>query len=258
MKSLFKLIIAITVSVIVSPLYAKEPCVREVSVGLVSEWPPLIIFENERNLGFEVDVARAIFAKTGMCLKFNRLPSSARSVSQLEKGASDIVLMASFTEERARMGHFTKPYRQERMRLFGIKQPSSFKSIVELLEQGVSIAISTGSYYGAELEPLRHLAKYDEQIVEVSSAVQRAQLLKMGRVDYIIEDELVGVHLLERYDIEGVLMLPYIVHDNDVHYLLNKDTFTKQDIENINNAISEQKPLINHLLTAYLGQPLFN
>lgn len=258
MKSACKLILAIIASVLWNSAMAKEPCIREVKVGLVSEWPPLIIFENERNFGFEVDLARAVFAKASMCLQFNRLPSSARSVTQLENGAADIVLMASYTPERAKIGYFSAPYRQERMRLFGLTQATSFNSIKELLDQGMSIAISTGSYYGEELETLRTLPQYDQQIVEVASAAQRAQLLKMGRVDYIIEDELIGWPLLRRYDVFDPVMLSYVVHDNDVYYLLNKDTFTEQDVANINRAIREQHALIESLLSAYIGQTYLN
>ncbi|QTH73458.1 hypothetical protein [Pseudoalteromonas xiamenensis] len=73
-------------------------------------------------------------------------------------------------------------------------------------------------------------------------------------MDYFIEDEISGGALLKKYQIEDGVMLPYPVHDNNVHYLLRNDVFTAEDILNLNEAIARNKGMINDLIQAY-SQP---
>ncbi|WMN61776.1 transporter substrate-binding domain-containing protein (plasmid) [Pseudoalteromonas xiamenensis] len=250
----FSWLISVLCILFIVPTYALEPCVRTVKLGLASDWPPLVIFKGPHTTGLEIEIAKQVFSEIGICINFVRLPSSSRSFTELQKGNIDFVLMASFTKERAKFGHFSAPYRQERMRLFGKIKGNLLTTLAQVFDRGESIAVSTGSYYGEEFEHLRATAENQKQIVEVANATRRARLLAMGRVDYVIEDEISGGALLKKYQIEDGVMLPYPVHDNNVHYLLRKEVFTAQDISNLNAAIVRNKAFINELIQAY-SQP---
>ncbi|MFC0118343.1 substrate-binding periplasmic protein [Pseudoalteromonas xiamenensis] len=253
-KRKFSLLISILCLFFIAPIYAKNPCIRTVKLGLASDWPPLVIFKGPHTTGLEIEIAKQVFSDIGICINFVRLPSSSRSFTELQKGNIDFVLMASFTKERAKLGHFSAPYRQERMRLFGKIKDNLPTTLAQVFDRGESIAVSTGSYYGEEFEHLKAISENQKQIVEVANATRRARLLAMGRVDYFIEDEISGGALLKKYQIEDGVMLPYPVHDNNVHYLLRNDVFTAEDILNLNEAIGRNKGMINDLIQAY-SQP---
>ncbi|MFC3031601.1 substrate-binding periplasmic protein [Pseudoalteromonas fenneropenaei] len=230
-------------------VWGERRCEVTAKVGLAAEWPPLVIYQGQHTTGLDVEIARLVFNDAAICLEFKRLPSSARSLTEMEKGEIDLALMTSFTEERAKYGEFSIPYRLEKMRLFTSHAALSDTSLSQALERGYNIGVSIGSYYGEEFEAIRG-GEYQTAVVEVASAKRRAQLLMLGRLDLIIEDEITGRYLFAQSK-KPIFMSDYPVHDNGVHFIWRKGFFTVEQIAAINTAIVARKTAIASLLAQY-------
>ena len=66
-------------------------------IGVVASWPPLTVFDSTGATGLDVEIVKAIFDQAGLCYKFVRLPSSARTFEETGKGIIDVSTMTSFT-----------------------------------------------------------------------------------------------------------------------------------------------------------------
>ncbi|WP_108650590.1 substrate-binding periplasmic protein [Dongshaea marina] len=80
-----------------------------------AEWPPFIYYQRDNGnktkdvVGYSVDVISDILGKVGA--KFTvKLAPWKRCLSDLEKGKYDMVLNASYNDERAGYAYFSKPF----------------------------------------------------------------------------------------------------------------------------------------------------
>ncbi|MBE0367992.1 substrate-binding periplasmic protein [Pseudoalteromonas aurantia] len=247
---IFKFSIA-TLLLCVSFVNTAKECIDPVKVGFVVEWPPLTMLTASGADGLDVNIAKMVFKQWGQCTFFVKLPSSARSFNELERGSVDVVLMTSYTKERAKLGLYSAPYRTEKMRLFSINSPVNITSLEQILTQNIRIGVSLGSYYGEEVKDLANQDKYQEQFIAIASIKRRAELLAIGRVDYIIEDKITGQYIASKLALDKLKVWPYPVHDNDVHFLLRKERFTLEQVEEINHIIKSLKPKIDDLVKRY-------
>ncbi|AOT09963.1 hypothetical protein S4054249_20000 [Pseudoalteromonas luteoviolacea] len=232
-------------------------CDTKAKVGVVAGWPPLTSVSDEGvALGLDIDIAKIVFERVGICIEFVRLPSAARSFAQLTKGVVDVVLMVSYTFKRKQWGHFTLPYRMERMRLFSLKPPELVYSLMALLSSEATIGLSIGSYYGEEIKSLANQDRFGNQFIGISTIQRRIELLAKQRVDFIIEDEITGNYLSHKWSEKPIHVWDYPVHDNEVHFLLRKEKFTPSERLKIDLAIVELQQQITALVSRYrqLGQ----
>ncbi|ESP91309.1 substrate-binding periplasmic protein [Pseudoalteromonas luteoviolacea] len=230
-------------------------CSAEAKVGVVAGWPPLTsVSEAGVAEGLDIEIAKMVFKQAGICIEFVRLPSAARSFAQLTKGVVDVVLMVSYTFKRKQWGLFTLPYRTERMRLFSLKPPDSVYSLRALLSAETTIGLSIGSYYGEEIKSLANNERFGNQFIGISTIQRRIELLAKERVDFIIEDEIVGNYLTQKYSNKPIYIWAYPVHDNEVHFLLRKDKFTPAQRRYIDQAIVALRPSIQNLVEQYRKQ----
>ncbi|MBQ4813120.1 hypothetical protein A7985_21870 [Pseudoalteromonas luteoviolacea] len=229
------------------------PCSLHAKVGVVAGWPPLTSV-NEAGVaeGLDIDIARLVFERANMCVEFIRLPSAARSFAQLTKGVVDVVLMVSYTFKRKQWGHFSVPYRKERMRLFALnRQSQPVLSLISLLSTGATVGLSIGSYYGEEVKALARNERFSGQFIGISTIQRRIELLNKQRVDFIIEDEIIGNYLSQRWSDKPIYRWSYPIHDNEVHFLLRKEKFNESHRLRINNEIEALRPRIQAMVERY-------
>jgi ABC-type amino acid transport substrate-binding protein len=169
----------------------------------------------------------------------------------MEKGDIDLALMVSYTTERANYGFFSIPYRKEQMRLFSVKTPTPIKDLRTLLDDSKTIGLSIGSYYGEEIEALANDAQYQSLMVSISSAQRRAEMLIKNRVDFIIEDLITGLYIKSISENNNIGPWPYIVHDNQVHFLLRRTQQHMRLMDEINASIAKLRPQIDKLVRNY-------
>ncbi|KNC67444.1 hypothetical protein AC626_10720 [Pseudoalteromonas rubra] len=234
-----------------SQVSAQQSCTGEVKIGVVADWPPLTAVDERGAYGLDVEIARKVFAQLNMCPRFLRLPTSARSLDQLGKGTVDVLLMVSYVRERAKLGVFSAPYRWEKMRLFSLRQPRMAIDLKALLRLGYRIGLSIGSYYGEELKNLAENPNFGHLLVGISGSPQRIEMLAKKRVDFIIEDEILGRFMARKLGIKNFYIWDYPVHNNQVHFLLRKGLFDAAQLARFNDTIERLRPDIDELVERY-------
>ncbi|MDW7548711.1 transporter substrate-binding domain-containing protein [Pseudoalteromonas sp. McH1-7] len=236
--------------VVFTPAYASE-CSKTVNIGVVADWPPLTAFDQLGPWGLDVDIAEMVFQHVSICTNYIRLPSSARTFEEMTKGVIDVAVMVSYTKDRERYGDFTLPYRFERMRLFSLSPAMEIPSLESLVKQTKTIGLSIGSFYGQELATLKNDTRYKEQFVGIASAKRRIEMLMKRRVDFVVDDVITGSYFINEQGLDSAKAWPYVVHDNQVHFLLRNGVFSPRLISKINDAIVQLKPKIELLVSTY-------
>ncbi|MEJ6476254.1 substrate-binding periplasmic protein [Pseudoalteromonas piscicida] len=227
-------------------------CTAETSlkVGIGSSWPPFVMY-GTRPYGLDVEITEAVFKHAGYCIEFVQLPSSARGITELEKGLIDILPSASFSVERAKIAYFSIPYRRERMRLFTNKEIEPNSNLVELFSAGYTFTSNPGAYYGEEVKQIKKIDWYDKRLFEISSLDRRIEMVAKNRVDFLIEDEDAGYYYINKLGYGSIQVHPYIVNDNAIHFMLGRHAFERTDIERINEAITSLLGVITRISEKY-------
>lgn len=174
------------------------------------------------------------------------LPNSKRAFTELRHGRIDIGWAASYTSERAKYAHFTKAYRTEVMRLYENKNNQhKVKNLADIFNQGLTIGANFGSYYGEEFE--QYKKSHKKQIEYTSATSKRFEMLNKQRIDYAIEDELVGNYLSKRGN--SLMKAPTIpaINKDQIHLMLSKRTVTPDEVKIINAHITKNKAALKAL-----------
>ncbi|KPZ53981.1 ABC transporter substrate-binding protein [Pseudoalteromonas sp. P1-7a] len=209
-------------------------------------WPPYVMGINGQFQGKEVEALNIIFKDSPFCFEVKLLPNSKRAFTELRYGRIDIGWAASYTNERAKHVHFTKPYRTEVMRLYeNINNLHKAKNLAEIFDQGLTIGANFGSYYGEEFEQYKHSHK--KQIEYTSATSKRFEMLNKQRIDYAIEDELVGNYLSKRG--KNLIAAPTIpaINKDQIHLMLSKKTVTLDEVNIINAHILKKNAALKAL-----------
>uniref|UniRef100_UPI003144EA99 substrate-binding periplasmic protein n=1 Tax=Pseudoalteromonas sp. S16_S37 TaxID=2720228 RepID=UPI003144EA99 len=229
-------------------------CERTFKVGVGTSWPPYVMYDGERYYGMDIEATQSIFNQAGLCINFVRLPSSARGITELEKGFIDILPSASYNEQRAKIAYFSAEYRREKMRLFTLTTMDEVENLSQLFTKGYLFTANPGAYYGEELADILRVERFKDNYFEVASLSQRMELVRRGRVDFLIEDEASGVYYKYLLGYQQLRIHPYIVHDNGIYFMLNKDAFNPEQIALINRAIVAADKQLKMIEQKYLTQ----
>ncbi|KAF7769710.1 polar amino acid transport system substrate-binding protein [Pseudoalteromonas citrea] len=221
-------------------------------IGIVASWPPLTVFDAQGATGLDVEIVQRIFERAKVCYQFVRLPSSARTFEEMQKGTIDVATMTSYTKSREMFGTFSVSYREEKMRLISMKKPTNIEKLTSILDQDHTIGLSIGSYYGEEIRQLMSDPTFAEQFIGLASANSRIALLMKGRVDFIVDDLISAHYYKTKLGHVSLKVWPYVVHDNPVHLLLSHTAFTHTEISAINLAIKGLQNDIDAIVMSYL------
>jgi polar amino acid transport system substrate-binding protein len=211
------------------------------------------MYEDEHYFGLDVEATQQVFSAAGMCIKYVRLPSSARGITELERGFIDILPSASYNDQRAEIAFFSAVYRNEKMRLFTLDKLDSIDSLAQLFAADYLFTANPGAYYGQELLEILRVEKYRNNYFEVASLEQRMELVRRGRVDFLIEDEASGIYYKNQLGYKTLQVHPYVVHDNGIHFMLNKNAFSLEQVAKINQAIAHTANIVKTIEQKYLG-----
>ncbi|WP_083330494.1 MULTISPECIES: substrate-binding periplasmic protein [Pseudoalteromonas] len=243
----FGIFLALTVGATVQA----QQCRLDLKLGMVDDWPPQTYFDNGKAAGLDIEIAKKVLGSINVCLTYVKLPSSARALEQMDSGQIDMAVMVSYTPQREKYGYFSIPYRHEKMRLFSLLPAQPIENIAQLLDEAKTIGLSIGSFYGEELASLARSPKYQEQLVGISSASRRSDMLAKKRVDFIIDDQITGLYITKTQGHDQIKLWPYVVHDNEVHILLRRTQQNQALMNEINLAITKLKPEIDELVAKY-------
>ncbi|CAM3112807.1 substrate-binding periplasmic protein [Pseudoalteromonas distincta] len=203
-------------------------------------WPPYVMGMSNVFKGTEVDALNLIFKDSPFCFKVELLPNSKRAFTEIRHGRIDLGWAGSYTNKRAKYAHYTVSYRTEVMRLYENKNNTHVvKSLADIFNQGLTIGANFGSYYGEEFE--KYKTTHKKQIEYTSATNKRFEMLNKQRIDFAIEDELVGAYFAKKNSsIKLVTNIEYVNKD-DIYLMFSKKTVSINELKIINKHIKNNE-----------------
>lgn len=232
-------------------LFAQCANDKTVYIGIGASWPPYVMYQQDRAFGLEIDISRKVFQKAGFCVEFVRLPTTDRAIKELSIGLVDVLPSSSFNHERDKIAAFTAAYRRERMRLFTHLPIKPINNLATLFDQKMSFVINPGAFYGEEFNGHFKKPENKPHFAFVKSIKQRMSMVHLKRVEFLVEDEMAALYYFSTYQGGNIQLHPYVVNDNPIHFMLNKERFSKQDIVKINEAIANLEKDISSIIERY-------
>ena len=160
-------------------------------VGTEGTYSPFSFHDPESNelTGYDVDVIRAIGEQMGMEVEFSEVPWDA-IFAGLESGRYDVVAnQVSITDERLETYDFTAPYTVSTGAIVTRADDDSVDGLEDLAGKR-SAQSSTSNWAAVATEA-------GAQVEAVEGFTQAVTLLKQGRVDVTINDDLAVLNYLE-------------------------------------------------------------
>jgi polar amino acid transport system substrate-binding protein len=209
-------------------------------------WPPYVMGMSDVFKGTEVDALNLIFKNSPFCFKVELLPNSKRAFTEIRHGRIDLGWAVSYTDKRAKYAHYTVSYRTEVMRLYENKNNTHVvKNLADIFNQGLTIGANFGSYYGEEFE--QYKTTHKKQIEYTSATSKRFEMLNKQRIDFAIEDELVGAYFGQKgSNIKLVTNIEYVNKD-DIYLMFSKKTVSVTELAIINEHINKNKTALKAL-----------
>ena len=169
---------------------------EELRIGLTGVYPPFNYLDPAGELaGFDVEVAKELCASLDRRCVFEVLQWDG-ILSALLAGRIDVVIGSmAITPEREEQVRFTTPYYESGAQIF-VERGSERTPADERFRLGVTLGTTYGEVAAARFP--------DAAIRTYKSDVAALQDLQAGRLDGLITDKLVGLHMSERYQADLV------------------------------------------------------
>ncbi|WP_338294073.1 substrate-binding periplasmic protein [Planctobacterium marinum] len=214
-------------------------CEEILNVGADLNWPPYSYLSEQEPMGIDIEASRSVFGALDYCLFFVDMPSAMRAQEQLNLGQIDLLMAASYSDERARNGWFSEAYRHETVVLF-THQNSLINalSVDDAFERGGTFAVNAGSYIGEDF--IRLSRAYPEQIVYLSSTEQRLLMLNKGRIDFVVEDKEAGHYISQSKGFDQVFATELVVYQNPIHFMFSRQRFSVEQVSQINRFLKQR------------------
>ncbi|HQI81450.1 MAG TPA: amino acid ABC transporter substrate-binding protein [Deltaproteobacteria bacterium] len=165
----------------------------KLTIGIDDAFPPME-FRNEKNelVGFDIDASRELGRRLG--IKVEHIPTVWDTVIlSLKSKKFDIVWSGmSVTAEREKEIAFTRPYIMEKQVVVVRKGNTKIKGLKDLGEASV-VGVQLGS---TSEEALAKLNRKFKEIKKYDKNTDAFMDLKIGRIDALAVDELVGRYYL--------------------------------------------------------------
>ncbi|WP_410500207.1 basic amino acid ABC transporter substrate-binding protein [Chitinibacter sp. S2-10] len=147
--------------------------------------------EKKEIVGFDIDILKAVAAKTGLQVKFINTPWEGIFAS-LNNGDRDIIISAvTITPERKQSMDFSEPY-FEAKQLIAVGQNSKVVKLADLKSKKIGVQTGTTGDEAAQ----KLLGKTNPNIKRFESAPLALQELQNGGVDAVIADNGVVVNYI--------------------------------------------------------------
>ena len=182
----FVLSLALCFFLVASPISFAQETLRLVNHA----WPPYS-GKSLYNKGLAIDLVTTCFARAGYNTQLEIAPWK-RALKGTLTGAYDILLTASFSEERASKALYSDPYLINDISF--MQRAGSgfeFKSLEDL--DGLTIGVIDGYIYQPQFDIATNFVK--EKIVSDALALK---MLVAGRIDLVIVDRLVAAYTIKQ------------------------------------------------------------
>lgn len=227
-----KRLILLMCAALASP--AQAGCSRPIQAPVSANGLAVMVEDNEAR-GFYPELIRSFGQKAGCEFQFPVVPR-ARQVAMFESGKADLLLPASRTAARDKLGAFVPVISHRTMVISLEGKQQRITSLKDLLaRRDLRVAVVRGFDYGPEYASLlRELSKQDRLFLEVDVRAV-ARLLHAGSADvtimgptlmaFSIEGEPRVKGLLDKLRFDAVPELPW--HPSGVY--LSRSTLTPED-----------------------------
>lgn len=239
---MFKRLIPLLATVLAST--AQAGCSRPIQAPVAPSGLAVMVDDSEAR-GFYPDLMRSFGQKAGCDFQFSVVPR-ARQVAMFESGKADLLLPASRTSARDKLGEFV-PMVSHRTMLISLQgKQERITSLKDLLaRRELRVAVVRGFDYGPEYSALvRELGKQDRLFLEVDVRAV-ARLLHAGSADVTImgptlmaaaiEGEPRVKGLQEKLRFDAVPEMPW--HPSGVY--LSRSTLTPEDLREVREVLEK-------------------
>jgi polar amino acid transport system substrate-binding protein len=200
-------------------------------------WPPYT-GSNLHNGGVSTEIVQTALHKSGYKTTVDFLPW-ARAIEGTFDGTYDILITASYSEERAKKVIYSDPYLTNEIRFIKLSGTKHRFKVLEDL-QGLVVGVARGYIYEPSFDKADFFIR--DEGVDVVSNLKK---LKNGRVDLIVEDELVARYYLNTIfekDTMQVDFLPKALNKKNMHIIVRKARADHAEIiSKFNNALDAMK-----------------
>ncbi|OIQ24216.1 ABC transporter substrate-binding protein [uncultured Vibrio sp.] len=168
------------------------------------EWPPFIGQELE-DFGHVGHTIQKVFAQQGYKVEFHFLPWK-RAYKKTNEGEFVATAVWMYTEDRAKLFHYSDPVAQEQFVFFHLKEtPFDWQSLSDI--KGAHLGGGLGYSYGNELDQM--IEEEQVTIKRVEGPTKAFQLLKYRRIDIVPEEKHIGMFTLNKMPIETQERITY-------------------------------------------------
>ncbi len=201
------------------------------------------------NKGVAHDIIDIIGKELNIAIQ--RLPGTPwkRIEIELEKGQIDILAGNYWTKERAKKWLITDAIASESVNLFTLAdQTFEYSSLSDL--DGKRGVVPMGISLGYDFDQKRK----ELDIMEVRTHSQMYDMLRLGRVDYLVSPRYAAKTYLKRKENASITMLPNAINTYQVHLSMSRQSRCIHLLPDINRIINEkiQDGSLKEIMSRYL------
>jgi polar amino acid transport system substrate-binding protein len=215
-------------------------CPTPIQVGF-NDWAPYSwVDPSGKAVGLDVDMLTLIAAHLGCEIVFIKMPVK-RAHQMLKVGTLDMMMGASYTQDREEYSYFSDSYRDEEIRLF-VKSEMASRIHVEkwqdIASKKLKLLAPTYGWYGKDyLQTKNELIRQGLLIISPNTT-QSVRMLAYGRGDVLIGDGISLPYVASQSGGVSITPLALIVDSNKIHFMLSKKAHGPALLKEINQAIT--------------------
>lgn len=207
-------------------------------------YPPFNYSDNDKLVGFDVEIGTAIAEELGMNPKPVTNPWQT-IIAALKADKFDAIIGSmAITEERLKEVNFTDPYYESGAQIFVSEDNDELKEIKDLHGKKIGVVVSSTFEENAK-EFTDDITTYDSDVTALQD------LTVKGRLDAVITDQLVGMYAINQNN------LPIKLIDEPIYLDQMGIAIKKEDeelLEKVNNAL---KTIIENGTYAEISEKYF-
>ncbi|WP_251358672.1 ABC transporter substrate-binding protein [Kangiella sp. TOML190] len=201
---------------------------------------PYQFYENKKMRGIDVEILEQAAGKAGCQLNFVE-KSWADLLEAVEKGTVDVLAGATPTEDRKQFADFSVPYREEAFALF-IANSNSFSGddLAQFVSFGNKIGVSSGYFYGGDVEILMQHPQYKSMFVGSTTNEASFYNVEYGRVHGVLVDPIEGRYIMKRRGFESKMKESKIkIPADSVAYMFSKKSKKLEKLNEIKMGVEQ-------------------
>jgi polar amino acid transport system substrate-binding protein len=235
-----------------APPAVHQPAEPRILRGGWYPWDPYQYRENARGnetlTGFDVEIERAVARVMGVELLLPEISWDSH-LAELETGARDIAVGATYSSERDQYAYFSKPYRRETDVLIVLRGTSSkypFETVDQMLDffqkqhfrlgvvSGFAYADQRVNAYIADPANAALVIKEDNDLTNLENLLQE-------RIDGFLADQISAATVAWRQQKSGLIEEHPVRFSTNIHFMLSRVSTTPTTLTRLNNAIDRIK-----------------